>query len=71
MQQKQREARSGHFRGKKKKIILRVSHDLLGLTVKIMNPREEKERKEKQIKAIRSREIHLGDMEEALGEKDR
>lgn len=31
VQQKQREARSRNFRGKKKKFILRVSYDLLGL----------------------------------------
>lgn len=42
---------------------------------KIVNSREsitgEKGRKEKQIKANRSREIHLGDVGRALGEKHR
>lgn len=65
MQQKLREARSKNFRGKRKKIILRLCYDdLLGLdsTPKIMNSREsttgEKGRKGKQRKANRSRKIH-------------
>lgn len=44
-------------------------------TSKIVNSREstigEKGRKEKQIKANRSRGIHLGDVGKALGVKDR
>lgn len=61
VQQKQREARSENFRGRRKKIILRLCYDLLGLdsSPKIVSFKGrttgERRKKEKQRKAKRNR----------------
>lgn len=69
----QQKPRYENFRGKRKRVILRLCYNLLGLdcTAKLMNSRGstigEKGRKGKQRSDNRSRKIHLGDVGEVLG----